>query len=152
MPARESSAGVVRRQNEKARVDADRGREEAACEKASEERHRVVGELRRQNEKARVDADRCVRTAPVVVVRGCPELLERSCSTECSWLFEECWREPSDDRVCAAAKLGAILAATRPKPAASTGTTEPKGSPIFFSFSFHLGIVCIWCVRPRPLV
>ena len=48
-----------------------------------------------------------------------------------------------DDRVCAAAKARTHLAATRPKPAASTDGT--KESPIFFLF--HLGFWCVCVCR-----
>ena len=48
-------------------------------------------------------------------------------------LFEECWRELSDDRVCAAAKLGAILATIRPEQAGLPGPAR-KGSPRFLFF------------------
>ena len=51
---REGRDAVRRRRIEKALVW-------KSAQKASEERHRVVGELRRQNEKARVDADRGAR-------------------------------------------------------------------------------------------
>ena len=57
-----------------------------------------------------------------VVVHGA----ERTCR-ERSW---------SDDRVCAAVKLGAILAATRLKPAALPGPAQGK----VFLFYFFLGL------------
>ena len=156
VPARESSAG---------------GREKAACLKAEREKARpkgAWGEERRRSRAERKGA--CVRTAPVVVVRGCSEENEKArvdadrgvrdhdrvcvktggSRSRAKGVARRTFRgvvrgvfgERGSTTVCARQpKLGAIFATIRPERAGLPGPAR-KGSPLFLFIWVFVRVCC----------